>query len=226
MSTLPWGKKKYLLEGLPIDGGLNNWKADDVGGWSMTPVRLAEFIFKRVNIRSQDKVLETCGGVGADTAVLCNLGAQVTTYEPDENRSKMILHNVYHSSRSKKLEVRNAPCDLNSSRKANVVYLDVPWGGPEVTQGGGDIHKMFLGDLELGEVPHEVLKGRKRRVKIVFKLPPKYMWRELQRKAEAAGAENSFAVDAEYITPPPNETTGRVPNIRWFVVSFMKRLSP
>jgi len=226
MSSLPQGKKQFLLEGLHIHGGLSNWQTDDVGGWSMTPVRLAEFIFKRVNIHSQDKVLETCGGVGADTAVLGSMGAQVTTYEPDETRYKMLLHNNRVATRSRcpeKLEVHNAVCDLKASKRCNVVYLDVPWGGPGFMDGA--VKEMFLGDLELGQVPREVLKGRKRRVKIVFKLPPTYNSRELQSKAEAAGAQHNFAVSTEFIVPPPHPQSGKIPKIRWFVASFRKTLN-
>lgn len=226
MSTLPPGKKEFLLEGLSIRGGISNWQLDDIGGWSMTPVHLAEFIFKRVNICSRDKVLETCGGVGADTAVLSSLGASVTTYEPDENRYKMLEHNTRVATVgicSKQLEIHNSVCNLGSSKKCSIVYLDVPWGGPEVMK-SRVLEKMFLGDLELGDIPGAILKDRQRRVKMIYKLPPNYAWEILEEKAKAAGVEHGFESTVEYIVPPPHARSGKIPKVRWLVVAFRKTL--
>ena len=206
-----------------------SWKSDKVGMYSMTPVNLAQWVFKKIGIGHSDAVLETCAGVGADTAVLCNLGARVMTYEPDQTRFRMLRNNLRISTTvnsQKYLTVlNNTTCDISWSSEANVVYLDVPWGGEDYKD-TKVIEKMFLGAMELGEVAKAVLEDRRDDVKIVYKLPPQYDWRKLQDTCLRAGAGEDFNMETEYITPPPGpvrrDGSRKIPNIRWFVATFTR----
>lgn len=223
---MSYGKMKYLLGDLPVRG---SWKSDKVGMYSMTPVMLAQWIFRKLGVGHTDTVLETCAGVGADTAVLCNLGARVMTYEPDRTRFRMLRDNLRISTTSgmqkHMISLNNEECDISWSSEANVVYLDVPWGGEDYKD-AKVIEKMYLGDLELGDVAKAILDDRRNDVKIVYKLPPQYDWRKLQDTCLRAGAGEDFNIQTEYITPPPGpvrrDGSRKIPNIRWFVATFSR----
>uniref|UniRef100_A0A6C0KD38 Methyltransferase n=1 Tax=viral metagenome TaxID=1070528 RepID=A0A6C0KD38_9ZZZZ len=203
------------------------WETDEIGLYSMTPIHLSKWLFNQIEVKPGDKVLETCAGVGADTVILARMEAQVVSFEPDAERYRMAQLNIKNFVPGKKsVTVIRTNCILDKSltNKCDVVFVDAPWGGKSYKK-WIRIKELFVGNWELGDIAWKLLEGRKRDLKLVYKLPPNYDYKTLLDTCLRAGSEE-FGMETCYLTPPsearPRMNGTKIPNIRWLVVKYIK----
>lgn len=208
------------------------WKTDKIGLYSMTPIHLSKWIFNKIGVKSGDKVLETCAGVGADTVILGRLGAQVISFEPDEERYRMATINIANFVPDKRnVTVARTKCILDKSltNKCDVVFVDAPWGGKTYKK-WNTINELFVGKWELGDIAWNLLDNRTRDLKLVYKLPPNYDYKTLLDTCLRAGNDD-FSIETMYLSPPAEQRPPlrkggpphtKIPNIRWLVVKYTK----
>ena len=208
-------KTKYLLNGIECSCK-DKWQIDKVGLYSMTPGVLSNFIWKRLNIGKNDYIMETCGGVGGDTVVLTKLGANIVVFENDTTRYQMIKNNIGLVGNMDQISVINADCNIDNYQYCNVLYMDVPWGGPGYKK-NGIIDTLYLGDKEVSQFVMEFSKkSKKQDLLIVLKLPYNFNYIKLTETLK-----NKIKItSSEWIRPPSNKR-GKVIGIGWYVAKIL-----
>jgi len=215
-------KLEYLLKGLTLYGPDTKWQIDKEGLYEMTPANLSIWIWRYLGVGPNDRILETCGGLGGDTIVLTQLGTSVITYEPDKTRYQMLKNNVYLGGLSENcnyINTRYSPL-VNPHTDCNILYMDPPWGGPGYKK-SKVINELYLGFLKISDIVMNFSEQSNCIDQtIVLKLPFNYDIKNLQAIIQSRPWRFKV-IKTQWIRPPANRK-GKVVGIGWFVAHIQR----
>ena len=188
------GKRFQLFGGKCSDEARKNMLLDDVAIYSVTDARTADRITKTALALPGGPHREVCDGcacVGGNVisfARALRKGGRVTGIEFDETRCEFLRHNVAAAGVPAEVlrgDVARATADEDSDdgagwacrsavRRADLLFLDPPWGGPDVARRPAGSVRLGLGGVDVGELCRRVAGAGFRARHVLLKLPPNY----------------------------------------------------
>ena len=188
------GKRFQLFGGKCSDEARKNMLLDDVAIYSVTDARTADRITKTALALPGGPHREVCDGcacVGGNVisfARALRKGGRVTGIEFDETRCEFLKHNVAAAGVPAEVlrgDVARATADEDSDdgagwacrsavRRADLLFLDPPWGGPDVARRPAGSVRLGLGGVDVGELCRRVAGAGFRARHVLLKLPPNY----------------------------------------------------
>ncbi len=103
-------------------------KLDDVGKFSLTPEQLAIQLAEDSRVRGRRVIDATCGA-GGNAIAFARSGCQVVAIERDKPRLELARHNARIYGVADRIEfVHGDSCKLVPDMKADILFLDPPWG--------------------------------------------------------------------------------------------------
>lgn len=124
-----------------------------------------------------ETVLDPMCGAGGNSIAFGRLKKQVQSSDIDAGRLEMAKHNAKLFGVEENISFSNGDAlEFLRTRRADVVYLDPPWGGPDYSkkQSFGLADFMIQGALLL----ESAIKAAKKQV--IFKLPKNFNMSELE----------------------------------------------
>ena len=121
-------------------------------------------VYQRELRTAPSRVIDATANIGCDTIHFRRMypGAHITSIEIEQNTAKLLANNMTKISRilgreATAPETRNCDCVeyLATGARADLVYFDPPWGGPEYYK--AQSMKLTLGGRPLGKVVGETL---------------------------------------------------------------------
>lgn len=188
------GKRFQLFGGKCSDEARKNMLLDDVAIYSVTDARTADRITKTALALPGGPHREVCDGcacVGGNVisfARALRKGGRVTGIEYDATRCEFLRHNVAAAGVPAEVlrgDVAKATADEDSDdgagwacrsavRRADLLFLDPPWGGPDVARRPAGSVRLGLGGVDVGELCRRVAGAGFRARHVLLKLPPNY----------------------------------------------------
>ena len=188
------GKRFQLFGGKCSDDARKNMLLDDVAIYSVTDARTADRITKTALALPGGPHREVCDGcacVGGNVisfARALRKGGRVTGIEFDATRCEFLKHNVAAAGVPAEIlrgDVARATADEDSDdgdgwacrsavRRADLLFLDPPWGGPDVARRPAGSVRLGLGGVDVGELCRRVAGAGFRARHVLLKLPPNY----------------------------------------------------
>ena len=188
------GKRFQLFGGKCSDDARKNMLLDDVAIYSVTDARTADRITKTALALPGGPHREVCDGcacVGGNVisfARALRKGGRVTGIEFDATRCEFLRHNVATAGVPAEIlrgDVARATAEeatddgdgwacRSAVRRADLLFLDPPWGGPEVARKPAGSVRLHLGGVDVGELCRRVAGPGFRARHVLLKLPPNY----------------------------------------------------
>lgn len=147
---------------------------DEVGLYSTTPEKIALEQAKKIDCMS---VVDAFCGVGGNAIAFARMGKQVFAIEKDKTRLEMARHNAGIYGVAGKIEFICGDFFVEALKiKAEGVFIDPPWGGPEYKELEGFKLNNFFPDgndvLRLAFASFQ---------KVAIKVPDFFDFRELEK---------------------------------------------
>ena len=143
-------------------------RVDEEGRMSLTPEELALQIAKAAKGK---RVVDACCGVGGNTIAFARAGCQVTAIDIDPERLALAKHNARVYSVAEHISfLHGNATTLLSQLKADVLFIDVPWGSD------WNRHVVTLAELPLLS---PLLAHAQYYKEVWLKVPPSFDTREL-----------------------------------------------
>ena len=170
------GKRFQLFGGKCSDDARKNMLLDDVAIYSVTDARTADRITKTALALPGGPHREVCDGcacVGGNVisfARALRKGGRVTGIEFDATRCEFLKHNVATAGVPAEIlrgDVARATAEEDTDdgdgwacrsavRRADLLFLDPPWGGPDVARKPAGSVRLHLGGVDVGELCRRV----------------------------------------------------------------------
>lgn len=155
-----------------------NFFYDDVGLYSISIVRDAKattqfFVGEMYKLKKHTKtmtIMDGTGGLGGNAISFCFAFKNVSVFEIDQDRFKMLQKNM-SNYKFDNFSLYNKNCLNYFNPKIDIYFFDPPWGGPEYKN--EEKLRLKLGDKTLLEIVEDIRKIRKDTF-ISFKLPFNY----------------------------------------------------
>lgn len=190
------GKRFQLFGGKCSDDVRNGMLLDDVAIYSVTDARTADRITKAALALPGGPHREVCDGcacVGGNVisfarALQKDKACRVTGIEFDEVRCEFLKHNVATARVPAEIlrgDFAQATADdetddgdgwacRSAVRRADLLFLDPPWGGPEVARQPEGSVRLHLSGVDVGELCKRIGGAGFRAKHVLLKLPPNY----------------------------------------------------
>ena len=141
-------------------------RLDQEGRWSLTPERLALALGRR---HAGATVLDACCGLGGNAIGFARAGCTVVAIERNRGRLSAARHNARLYGVADQIDIIEGDARREvGRRRADVLFLDVPWG----TEWNRE--RVALADLPLLEELLASARASRRYATIVAKVPPSF----------------------------------------------------
>jgi predicted RNA methylase len=155
------------------------FKYDTEGLWSITHVKEAEYLSKKIIHIANDtnvKIIDMTAGCGGNLISFMLYFKNVTGIEIDKDRYDMLEHNIKQYKHNCNINLINDDCLNQISDNYDVYFFDPPWGGP--TYKNEDNVKLYISEIELRDIIKIINKNKLIALKIPFNYDYKYIQKE------------------------------------------------
>lgn len=166
---------------------------DETAVFSVTDARTADRMTTYMLALSGgpfERVADGCACVGGNSLsfgrALARTGGRVLAIELDQTRHAMLQHNVRVANLGETVACVRADFSRlvfegpdDDLRRCQVLFLDPPWGGPQVGSMPMDSVELEMGGRSLHDLVHRIARPDFAVQHVLFKLPPNYKFDKL-----------------------------------------------